>query len=144
MTVEADPDVLDAKAATVERAFEVLDEIQEEGVEAVRGDLRTSFATRRALQEAAEAALDVAGHLVARNGYRNAEDYADLFTVLGEEDVISDGLAARLEEMARFRNVLVHGYAEIDPEKLWAYVTDDREDIVAFVEAVYEAVETSA
>lgn len=144
MKLEADPDVLDAKAATVERAFEVLDEIEEEGVDVLREDLRTSFATRRALQEAAEAALDVAGHLVARNGYRNAEDYADLFTVLGEEDVLADDLAGRLEEMARFRNVLVHGYAEIDPEKLWDYVTNDREDITAFLEAVYEAVEASS
>lgn len=80
---------------------------------------------------------------MARNGYRNAEDYADLFAVLEEEDVLPEDLAGRLEEMARFRNVLVHGYAEVDAEKTWAYVTDDREDIVAFFDTVYEATEAS-
>lgn len=141
MTVEADPDVVDAKAASVERAFEVLDEIEAEGSEAFGEDLRTFFAAQRALQEAAEAALDVAGHLIAANGYRNAEDYADLFAVLAEEDVVAGDLAERLASMARFRNVLVHRYAEIDPEKVWTYVADDRHDVVAFFDAVYDAME---
>lgn len=140
MTLEADPDVLDAKAETVEQAFEVLDEVEAEGRSTLE-DRRTQLATLRALQEAVEAALDVAGHLVSRNGYRNAEDYADLFTVLGEEDVLEEDLARRLEAMAGFRNVLVHRYAEVDLDRVWAYVTDDREDVVAFLDAVYEAVE---
>lgn len=139
MTVEADADVVDAKAEAVERAFDVLDEIEAEGPDGFGEDLRTFFAAQRALQEAAEAALDVAGHLVAANGYRNAEDYADLFAVLAEEDVLDGGLAGRLESMARFRNVLVHRYAEIDPAKVWGYVTEDRHDIVVFFDAVYEA-----
>lgn len=42
--------------------------------------------------------------------------------------------------MAGFRNVLVHRYAKVDLDRVWAYVTDDREDVVAFLDAVYEAV----
>lgn len=82
--------------------------------------------------EAIEAALGAANHVIAAEGFRRGEDYADLVTVLEEEAIVETELARRIRAMARFRNLLVHRYAAIDRERVWRILTEDREDIQAF------------
>jgi uncharacterized protein YutE (UPF0331/DUF86 family) len=45
-------------------------------------------------------------------------------------------LGHRLEEMASFRNRLVHGYVDIDASRVYAAAREDLPDIEAFVAAV--------
>ncbi|MBC7080599.1 MAG: DUF86 domain-containing protein, partial [Methanothrix sp.] len=40
---------------------------------------------------------------------------------LREKDVISAGLHAELRGLGGFRNVLVHGYAKLDPELVYGH-----------------------
>lgn len=129
--------LLQAKLDIVRQNFRVLDEIEAEGHAAFRKDLRSYLASKHALQEAAEATLDAAAHLIAANGFRRGQDYKDLFRVLTREGVLEEDLAARLEKMAGFRNVLVHRYAEVDPERVWAVLTSQRQDLLGFFEAVF-------
>ncbi|MFQ6077065.1 MAG: DUF86 domain-containing protein [Candidatus Bathyarchaeia archaeon] len=49
-----------------------------------------------------------------REDVRRAEEYSEMFKVLEEEGVIGKELATKLEDMARFRNLLVHRYGEVD------------------------------
>ena len=63
---------------------------------------------------AIEAAISICTHLSARIAGGSPENYAQPFQVLASTGVISEELANRLGQMARFRNLLVHGYAEID------------------------------
>jgi uncharacterized protein YutE (UPF0331/DUF86 family) len=46
----------------------------------------------------------------------HATSYKEIVILLGRRGVISDSLAARLEKIGGFRNVLVHGYMDLDPE----------------------------
>ena len=66
------------------------------------------------LQVAVEACIDVAEHVIASQGLRSPESYADAFTVLGEAGALDTDLTRSLEDAARFRNLLVHQYGEID------------------------------
>lgn len=66
------------------------------------------------LQVTIEAAIDAAEHVIASQGLRSPETFADAFTVLGESGILPAELTIRLEDAARFRNLLVHGYAVID------------------------------
>lgn len=66
------------------------------------------------LQVAIEACIDAAEHVIASEGLRSPETYADAFTVLGEAGMLDPGLTTSLEDAARFRNLLVHQYGEID------------------------------
>lgn len=65
---------------------------------------------------AIEASIDACRHLTAARGLRAPVDFADSFAVLGEAGLIEDDLVRRLQAMARFRNLLVHGYARVDDE----------------------------
>lgn len=73
----------------------------------------------RRLQTATEGAISIGNHLVARLGLRAPQDYADLFRVLGQAQVLPWPLAEQMMDMARFRNLLVHVYWAIDHERVY-------------------------
>jgi len=68
----------------------------------------------RTLHLAVEACLDIGQHIIVQEGFRTPEDNKDVFTVLGEEDILPRELLPDLINMARFRNLIVHNYAHID------------------------------
>jgi len=67
---------------------------------------------------AIEASIDCCHHVIASEGLRGATDFADAFVVLGEADMLPAALVPRLQDMARFRNLLVHGYARVDDRRV--------------------------
>jgi uncharacterized protein YutE (UPF0331/DUF86 family) len=84
------------------------------------------------LQVSIECCLDVANHIIASEKYRAPKDYADTFSVLGESGVIEKELSQNLKQMAKFRNRLVHLYAEIENNSIYAYIKNDLKDIRTF------------
>jgi uncharacterized protein YutE (UPF0331/DUF86 family) len=69
------------------------------------------LALKHALLECVEACVDISNHIISVKGFRRPMDYSDVFLVLEENKVINKDFSYRLQEMAKFRNVLVHGYA---------------------------------
>lgn len=55
------------------------------------------------LQVAVEACIDAAEHVIASEGMRAPESFADPFAVLGENAVLDDDLARSTADAARFR-----------------------------------------
>lgn len=55
-----------------------------------------------------------------------------MFKVLKEEGVIGKELATKLEDMARFRNLLVHRYGEIDNRRVLEIIKHNLKDIEEF------------
>ena len=60
---------------------------------------------------AIEGAIDLCNHIIAKNGYRTPEDYADTFKVMTERGAFDAEFTNTLIQMARFRNRLVHIYS---------------------------------
>jgi len=75
-------------------------------------------AVERYLHLAVEALIDVSARLCSILRLRRPETYRDIARVLGEAGVLSYEDAKRLELWIGFRNILVHGYARIDPNRL--------------------------
>jgi len=67
----------------------------------------------RGLQLCAQNALDAATHLAASAG-RDVSDYATAIDRLAELGILPAAFAARFRGIAGFRNVLVHGYLDVD------------------------------
>lgn len=67
---------------------------------------------------ALEICIDVGRHVVASEALRAPRDYADVFTVLADAGLLAVDTAAELRDTARFRNLLVHGYAQVDDERV--------------------------
>jgi len=96
------------------------------------GDFRNTESAKYLLIVAAEAAIDVCNHIVARRGGQAPQDYADCFGILAGLKVIAPDLAERLKRMARFRNLIVHLYWEVDDRRVYQVIQQDLDDLDAF------------
>jgi uncharacterized protein YutE (UPF0331/DUF86 family) len=85
---------------------------------------------------AIESCIDVANHVIASENYRFPRDNADSFIVLGEHGVLDPVFAEQLGAMARFRNRLVHLYAEIDDRRVSGYLHESLRDLERFAETI--------
>ncbi|MBI3375790.1 MAG: DUF86 domain-containing protein [Betaproteobacteria bacterium] len=98
-------------------------------------DLR--WTVERGLQLCAQNALDIATHLAAASGL-DSPDYATAVDRLAEIAVLSPEFASRLRPIAGFRNVLAHGYLQVDLgvlERVLREKLTDLDDFAAQVEA---------
>jgi uncharacterized protein YutE (UPF0331/DUF86 family) len=95
-------------------------------------ELRT---VERGLQLCAQNALDIATHIVAGAG-RDVTDYASAVDVLAKLDVIDRDFAASFRSVAGFRNILVHGYLEVDLGILHSVLNTRLTEFTSFADAV--------
>lgn len=102
-------------------------------------DEEAVLASKYLLVTVIEDALSLANHVIASEGYRSPGDYADAFRVLAEREIIGSDLGRRLEAMARFRNLLVHVYAEVDDGRVHQILRSDLPDIAAFSDSIVRA-----
>jgi len=131
-----DRGVIREKMGTVERNLEEARKIGKQDLKAFSGNYRDILAAKHALLESIEACLDIASHIIAEKGFRRPADYKDMFNILGENGIISPGLFERLAEMAKFRNFLVHKYAEIEERRLHKILRENLSDIEEFLKAI--------
>jgi uncharacterized protein YutE (UPF0331/DUF86 family) len=79
-----------------------------------------------------EGCIDAAQHVCAAEGWGPADSNAAAMLLLARHGVLSGEQAAALAQTVRFRNVLVHGYADVDDRRVVAYLRQ-LEDIAVFV-----------
>jgi len=134
--MKIDQDVIEAKLDIIERNLVFLDEFK--GIDYV--DFASSYknvqAAKYSLLEIIECCIDIANHIIAVCGIGRAEEYREMFYLLGERSVINKALAERLGDMAGFRNLLVHRYGDVDNEIVLEMIESELEDVVEFERAV--------
>jgi uncharacterized protein YutE (UPF0331/DUF86 family) len=89
------------------------------------------WAVERGLQLCAQNALDIATHLAAGSG-RDVPDYASAIDRLADLGVLPAEFAARFRGVAGFRNVVVHGYLDLDLTILHRLLQTGLDDFVTF------------
>ncbi len=132
--MKADRRVIQGKMDIIDQNLRFLREARKTPYPVFEKSLRDILAVKHALQECIEASVDIGNHIIAAEGFRRAEDYRDIFTVIGENKLVSSGLQARLGEMAQFSTV--HRYAEVQTRRLYDLLQRDIADIEEFVRAV--------
>ena len=99
-------------------------------------DLEHGYFVLHALQLTIQSAIDVASHVAADEHLGEPARLADLFSLLAKDRWVEPALAGRLAQMAKFRNVLVHGYIEVDFAIVKDIMTKHLSDLDAFVKAI--------
>jgi len=109
-----DADVVLAKIATMERCRARILEIQSptRQPQLLPVDVEDLLAVN--LQRAAQAAIDLAMHVVSSEGLGVPTELAEGFTLLAKQGVIDEELAGQLRRMVGFRNIAVHQYHALD------------------------------
>ncbi len=81
---------------------------------------------------AIEAALALCYHVSSRRLRKVPEEYAECFLILRDAGILQADLADRLQQMTRFRNLLVHMYWKIDYGRVFEMLRDDLGDLRQF------------
>lgn len=130
-----DPVVLRRILRAIERSIRVLRELHRRGRPAFVSDEVVQDRAERHAQLLAQACADVALHILAASGAATPETYAEALTSLAAFGVIPASLGERLAGAVRLRNILVHGYLDIDHGRLFDEL-DWIEDATEFATAV--------
>lgn len=116
MTLEYDADVLVEKFSNFDEAIgtieTVTERLEDDSLESWIADDLYALHLQRAIQ----AAIDIANHLVASNGWRTPDNTSESFEILAEHNVVSREFVDTLTSMVGFRNIAVHSYGKLDPQ----------------------------
>ena len=129
-----DSDLVAKKLALIETCVQQLRTLARP--EKIRADIREQRFVEHTLQIAIQSALDVASHIVSDERLGEPETNRDLFDLLVKARRLPEGLASSLRDMAGFRNVLVHGYQEVDLGIVQDVLEHHLDDLLRFVSAV--------
>jgi uncharacterized protein YutE (UPF0331/DUF86 family) len=129
-----DSDLVAKKLALIETCVQQLRTLAR--AEALRADIREQRFVEHTLQIAIQSALDVASHIVSDERLGEPETNRELFDLLVGAGRLPEALASSLRDMAGFRNILVHGYQEVDLGIVEDVLAHHLDDLLAFVAAV--------
>ncbi|WP_448383129.1 type VII toxin-antitoxin system HepT family RNase toxin [Desulfosoma sp.] len=71
--------------------------------------------------------------MISANRWREPTSDRDVFQVLAENKVLAESHLARFQDMASFRNLLVHAYEKVDPEVVFGIFRTRLDDFLLFV-----------
>ena len=83
-----------------------------------------------------ESALAMCYYVSAKRLHRVPEEYAECFCLLSNDGLIPSSLGERLQQMARFRNLLVHVYWKIDYGQVYDIIRGNLGDLRSFASAM--------
>lgn len=101
-----------------------------------RTDVRARRFVERTLHITIEGCIDAAQHIIADGEMREPTSYRDTFAVLTENKILSPEDLSRFENIASFRNLLVHYYEKVDNEIVYGIFRNNLSDFDLFVDSI--------
>ncbi|RMH08126.1 MAG: DUF86 domain-containing protein [Armatimonadetes bacterium] len=84
-------------------------------------------------------AADLCNHLSVRLLNKPPESYPECFELLQDAQLLDATLAQNLRRMARFRNLIVHRYWDVDDRRVLEVARNSLSDLEAFLNAIAQA-----
>jgi uncharacterized protein YutE (UPF0331/DUF86 family) len=134
-----DPALIAKKLALIESCLADLRRLAD--VSRLSHDLREQRFVEHTLQIAIQAALDVASHIVSDLRLGEPRTNRELFDLLQRDGWFEPALGTTLRNMAGFRNVLVHGYDDVDLDVVRDVLVNHLDDFQAFVAAIRRGID---
>lgn len=129
-----DPDLINKKLAFIESCVADLRRLAV--AENLASDIKERRFVEHTLQLAIQACLDAASHIVSDDRLGEPQTNQDLFRLLHQAGLISREIAENLRAAAGFRNILVHGYADVDDRVTLDVLENHLDDLLAYVQAL--------
>jgi len=108
------PEVVRKRLNKLDEYLSILHRFQKYSFEEFSHDPEHYGSAERFLHLAIETTIDLGNHVVAELGLGTVNWYSDIPAILAEKGYLSTDLKEKWIRMIGFRNVLVHGYTEID------------------------------
>ena len=129
-----DPELVAKKLALIETCVADLRRLARPAE--LASDVREQRFAEHTLQIAIQAALDVASHVVSDLRLGEPRTSRELFDLLERAGWMPPSLAGTLRNMVGFRNILVHGYDDVDLAVVRDIVEHRLDDLLQFVAVV--------
>ena len=99
-------------------------------------DERNLYTVMHLLLICIEAVAGICNHLLAKTAREAPASYAECFEGLRELNILDEPLQNHLIQMARFRNILVHHYRQVEPERVLPYARENLDDFDNYLRQV--------
>ena len=124
-----DENIITDKIQFIKKNLNKLERLAEMDKKEFLKDYRNYDTAKYNLQAAVEAMLDIAAHIISREGYTGPNTSADSFRILAAEEIIKEDLLLKFVKMTKFRNRIVHLYDQIDEEFIYQILNSNLKDI---------------
>ena len=137
-----DKELLSRKISRLRSYLEELKSAEDIDWGKYQSDSRAKAFVERYLHLAIEEVMDIANHFVSFYKWREPIGYRDLFLILKEHGIISEKYLPTFQNMASFRNMLVHRYETIDDELVFGIFKERLDDFELLITVVVNWVES--
>jgi uncharacterized protein YutE (UPF0331/DUF86 family) len=117
-----DPEVVSSRLARLDEYLQLLEQLGRVDAKEFAADPRTYGAAERFLHLAIECVFDIGTHCIAALGLKRPDHYAEILPTLAAGGVLSPTTEAALDNLAGFRNRLVHDYFRLDHVRIHAFI----------------------
>lgn len=92
----------------------------------------------RYIHMAIQTVFDITRHIISYKGWKVPDNYRETFSILAEGGVLPDEKVSDFQNMASFRNLLVHYYDKIDDEIVFGIFKNRLGDFDLFRDYIVE------
>jgi len=126
------------KLAELEMYLQQVREYEHISVDEYRSDWKTQRIIDRTLQLMIEICLDISNHIIADKKLPVPTSYANTFEILQQAGLIGQQLMEITANMAKFRNILVHQYTDVDATMVVAILHSHLNDFILFRDEIVQ------
>ena len=125
-----------SKLERLQEYVRILNSYRKYSIQEIKKDFTLKGAVERYLEVSLECVLDIGEMVISKEGFRKPETYREVIEILGEKGILPEEFAKRFAEVAKFRNILVHMYAEVDVEMVYEILQNNLGDFGEFAKHI--------
>ena len=132
---QVQPEIIDRHLAALRGALRELRRHQGASARSLRTDTSRRWAVERGLLLCIQNALDIASHVASTEGH-DPSTYGDSIDALVTSAVLPAEFGEQFRAVAGFRNIIVHGYLDLDLNRVARFLGEDLENFEIFAQHI--------
>lgn len=125
--------VIARKIRELEKSIRQLRKFQSYSYKEIDDDLEKFWAIEYGLQMSIQIIIDIGNHIIAEIGENEIDGYSDVLDRLVKCDILPLEFAKNISGMIGFKNLLVHGYVDVDVKIVYDILQNRLYDFERFI-----------
>ena len=132
---QVQPEIVARHLIALRAALRELRRHQGASAQSLRTDTSRRWAVERGLLLCIQNALDIASHIASTEG-QDPPTYGDSIDCLVASAVLPADFGESFRAVAGFRNIIVHGYLDLDLKRVARYLAENLNDFETFAQHI--------
>lgn len=129
-------DIIERKLSRLQATVDELRNADDISWDEYQRNARSRAFVERYLHIAIQTVFDIANNIIAYQQWKEPETYRETFGILSENGVLPADKIADYQNMASFRNMLVHHYDKVDDEVVFGIFKNKLADFDLFRDSI--------